>query len=125
MRLTASRPPTPRLPLSTHLAGPVHGWRCRAKLAVRGSAGAPSIGLFEAGSHSVTPMPECRAHHPRINSAAQLVQQVGFVYPLKHGLCGAAAAAAAAVAAALLYLSTLLFLYSFGMSLHPRINSAA
>lgn len=57
-------------------AGPVHGWRCRAKLAVRGTADAPVVGLFETGSHLVTPIPDCRAHHPRINAAVKLLQQV-------------------------------------------------
>jgi hypothetical protein len=31
----------------------VHGWRCRAKLAVRGETGRPLIGLFRQGSHEV------------------------------------------------------------------------
>jgi hypothetical protein len=57
--------------------GPVHGWRCRAKLAVRGRRGAPQVGLFERGSHAVTSIiPDCRSHHPRINAAALLVQRV-------------------------------------------------
>ncbi|GLC35480.1 hypothetical protein PLESTM_000328900 [Pleodorina starrii] len=30
-----------------------HGWRCRAKLAVRGPVGRPLIGLFREGSHQV------------------------------------------------------------------------
>ncbi|KXZ41742.1 hypothetical protein GPECTOR_298g806 [Gonium pectorale] len=30
-----------------------HGWRCRAKLAVRGPAGRPLVGLFREGSHDV------------------------------------------------------------------------
>jgi hypothetical protein len=44
----------------TTVPGPVHGWRCRAKLAVRGSAAAPQLGLFQAGSHELVPIPECR-----------------------------------------------------------------
>lgn len=40
--------------------GPVQGWRCRAKLAVRGSSAAPELGLFQLGSHSVVAIPECR-----------------------------------------------------------------
>lgn len=54
----------------------VHGWRCRAKLAVRGSAGKPRIGLFKEGSHDVVPIPDCAIHHPRINEAAELITQV-------------------------------------------------
>jgi hypothetical protein len=41
-------------------AGPAAGWRCRAKLAVRGRAGAPVVGLFGAGSHVAVDIPECR-----------------------------------------------------------------
>ncbi|KAG2497257.1 hypothetical protein HYH03_004841 [Edaphochlamys debaryana] len=33
--------------------GPAHGWRCRAKLAVRGNPGRPLLGLFRRGSHTV------------------------------------------------------------------------
>jgi hypothetical protein len=44
----------------TTVPGPVHGWRCRAKLAVRGSAAAPQLGLFQANSHDLVPIPECR-----------------------------------------------------------------
>ena len=66
-----------------------HGWRCRARLAVRlreeeqgegeeggegGNRGAVDIGLFRSGTHSVSPIPDCVAHHPRINEAAQAVQ---------------------------------------------------
>ena len=40
--------------------GPQHGWRCRARLAVRGNAGDVQIGLFRAGSHDVVDVPNCR-----------------------------------------------------------------
>lgn len=36
------------------------GWRCRAKLAVRGSAKEPVIGLYEEGTHNVVGIPFCR-----------------------------------------------------------------
>lgn len=40
--------------------GRSHRWRSRARLAVRrGPDGQPAIGLFEEGSHSVTPIPAC------------------------------------------------------------------
>lgn len=42
-------------------AGSVHGWRRRARLAVRrsSSGGQAEIGLFEEGSHTVVPIPSC------------------------------------------------------------------
>ncbi|KAL0461773.1 UNVERIFIED_CONTAM: putative RNA methyltransferase pc1998 [Sesamum latifolium] len=36
------------------------GWRCRAKLAVRGSSVKPLIGLYEEGTHNVVDIPECK-----------------------------------------------------------------
>lgn len=51
----------------------VSKWRYRAKLAVRGSVENPLIGLFEAGTHNVISIPECRVHHPQINKAQQLI----------------------------------------------------
>ncbi|XP_027349682.1 uncharacterized protein LOC113861210 isoform X3 [Abrus precatorius] len=51
------------------------GWRCRAKLAVRGSSTDPLIGLYEEGSHNVVDIPLCKAHHPNINAAVELVRQ--------------------------------------------------
>ncbi len=113
------------------VAGPVHGWRRRAKLAVRGTPGDMRIGmcvfvcvcvcahlrqtssvfaavsfpihsiglarmpqvcvffvcmcvcvcvcvtgLYEAGSHTVRPIPSCAIHHPAINKTVTLIQQV-------------------------------------------------
>ncbi|KAL0381812.1 UNVERIFIED_CONTAM: putative RNA methyltransferase pc1998 [Sesamum angustifolium] len=51
------------------------GWRCRAKLAVRGSSIKPLIGLYEEGTHNVVDIPECKAHHPSINAAVDLLKQ--------------------------------------------------
>ncbi|XP_059449850.1 uncharacterized protein LOC132180883 [Corylus avellana] len=51
------------------------GWRCRAKLAVRGSAKSPLIGLYEEGTHNVVDIPHCKAHHPNINAAVELLRQ--------------------------------------------------
>ncbi|KAJ1618514.1 hypothetical protein T492DRAFT_452958 [Pavlovales sp. CCMP2436] len=51
------------------IMGPGTGWRTHAKLAVRGRAGAPLIGLFKARSHEVLQIPQCAVHHPAINSA--------------------------------------------------------
>lgn len=38
------------------------GWRCRAKLAVRGSASDPLIGLYEEGTHNVVDIPDCKGN---------------------------------------------------------------
>lgn len=46
------------------------GFRHRARLAVRGRATTPKIGIFEAGSHRVVDIPRCAVHHPRINEVA-------------------------------------------------------
>jgi 23S rRNA (uracil1939-C5)-methyltransferase len=45
------------------------GWRCRAKLAVRGTSEEPLIGLYKAGTHQVIDIPRCCVHHPLINQA--------------------------------------------------------
>lgn len=36
------------------------GWRCRAKLAIRGSSSKPLIGLYEEGTHNVVDIPDCK-----------------------------------------------------------------
>ncbi|EEF50919.1 conserved hypothetical protein [Ricinus communis] len=51
------------------------GWRCRAKLAVRGSSMQPLIGLYQEGTHNVVDIPHCKAHHPSINAAVELLRQ--------------------------------------------------
>ncbi|EOY02772.1 S-adenosyl-L-methionine-dependent methyltransferases superfamily protein [Theobroma cacao] len=51
------------------------GWRCRAKLAVRGSSENPLIGLYQEGTHNVVDIPQCKAHHPNINAAVELLRQ--------------------------------------------------
>lgn len=51
------------------------GWRCRAKLAVRGSSEDPLIGLYEEGTHNVVDIPQCKAHHPNINAAVELLRE--------------------------------------------------
>ncbi|XP_022895366.1 uncharacterized protein LOC111409563 [Olea europaea var. sylvestris] len=51
------------------------GWRCRAKLAVRGSSTKPLIGLYQEHTHDVVDIPECKAHHPSINAAVELLKQ--------------------------------------------------
>ena len=54
--------------------GPVHGWRQRARLAVRGRRGALQVGLFRAGTHAVLDIPRCAVHHPQISVAAVAVK---------------------------------------------------
>ncbi|XVF57795.1 hypothetical protein PTKIN_Ptkin07bG0010700 [Pterospermum kingtungense] len=51
------------------------GWRCRAKLAVRGPSENPLIGLYQEGTHNVVDIPQCKAHHPNINAAIELLRQ--------------------------------------------------
>lgn len=56
-------------------APPIHqapalGHRHRARLAIRGRATDPRIGLFEAGSHRIVATPHCAVHHPAINAVA-------------------------------------------------------
>jgi 23S rRNA (uracil1939-C5)-methyltransferase len=67
--------------LNTHAPGidvplihkELNGWRTRAKLAVRGTAAEPEIGLFQQGTHQVVPVPSCPLHHPAINRAYKIV----------------------------------------------------
>ncbi|KAI9178480.1 hypothetical protein LWI28_027096 [Acer negundo] len=53
----------------------LYGWRCRAKLAVRGTPMSPLIGLYQEGTHNVADIPDCKAHHPGINAAVELLRQ--------------------------------------------------
>jgi 23S rRNA (uracil1939-C5)-methyltransferase len=55
------------------LAG--RGHRHRARLAVRGHARNPKIGLFQSGSHRIVHTPNCRVHHPLINEAAGEIRE--------------------------------------------------
>lgn len=56
--------------------GPAQGWRCRAKLAVRGRPGRVNVGLFKEHTHDVSSIPSCVIHHPRVNEAAALITQL-------------------------------------------------
>ncbi|HEX3596459.1 MAG TPA: hypothetical protein VHU80_15220 [Polyangiaceae bacterium] len=55
----------------TVVRGAETGFRCRARLAVRGRARSPKIGIFEAGSHRVVDIPRCVVHHPLVNDVAR------------------------------------------------------
>jgi tRNA/tmRNA/rRNA uracil-C5-methylase (TrmA/RlmC/RlmD family) len=63
------------LPEVTVVAGAEFGFRCRARLAIRGHLGAPKVGLFESGTHRVVHVPNCRVHHPLINQVAAVVRR--------------------------------------------------
>ncbi len=58
------------LPAPPIHSAPALGHRHRARLAVRGSAADPRLGLFEAGTHRIVATPDCAVHHPSINAAA-------------------------------------------------------
>ena len=49
-------------------------FRRRARLAIRGRADAPKLGIFEAGSHRAVHIPRCLVHHPVINRIAARVR---------------------------------------------------
>lgn len=53
-----------------YLNGPERGYRHRVRLAFRGRAANPKLGLFEAGNHQVVSIPNCVVHHPAINAVA-------------------------------------------------------
>lgn len=55
--------------------GSTTGWRCRAKLAVRGCSQHPQIGLYKEGTHDVVDIPLCRVHHPQINRAVDVLKE--------------------------------------------------
>lgn len=56
-------------------AGASEGWRCRAKLAVRGTPEFPLVGLYQKGTHTPIDIPLCRVHHPAINRAADVLRR--------------------------------------------------
>lgn len=62
------------IPAPETLAGPRFGYRVRARLMVRGTASAPQVGIFEAGSHRAVDIPRCRVHHPLVNHVAVLAR---------------------------------------------------
>jgi len=53
---------------------PPTAFRHRARLAIRGRADAPKLGIFEAGSHRAVHIPRCLVHHPVINRVAAKVR---------------------------------------------------
>jgi tRNA/tmRNA/rRNA uracil-C5-methylase (TrmA/RlmC/RlmD family) len=55
---------------------PPTAFRRRARLAIRGRADAPKLGIFEAGSHRAVHIPRCLVHHPVINRVAARMRDV-------------------------------------------------
>lgn len=49
--------------------------RHRARLAVRGRARSPKVGLFQAGSHRIVDTPHCAVHHSLVNEAAAALRR--------------------------------------------------
>jgi tRNA/tmRNA/rRNA uracil-C5-methylase (TrmA/RlmC/RlmD family) len=52
------------------VSGAPFGYRLRARLMVRGRPASPKVGIFQAGSHRIADIPECRVHHPLVNRVA-------------------------------------------------------
>ena len=63
-----------RLPRPRVFTGAELGFRTRARLAVRGRAGSPKLGMFQSGSHRLADIPRCRIHHPLVNEIALAVR---------------------------------------------------
>jgi tRNA/tmRNA/rRNA uracil-C5-methylase (TrmA/RlmC/RlmD family) len=47
----------------------------RARLAVRGRASSPKLGIFQEGSHRIADIPSCLVHHPLINDVVAALKQ--------------------------------------------------
>jgi 23S rRNA (uracil1939-C5)-methyltransferase len=62
------------LTLAPLVASPRLGFRHRARLAVRGRATSPKIGIFQRGSHRLADVPRCPIHHPLVNRVALAVR---------------------------------------------------
>jgi tRNA/tmRNA/rRNA uracil-C5-methylase (TrmA/RlmC/RlmD family) len=56
-------------------SGATHGFRLRARLAIRGRQGAPKLGMFQLGTHRVVHIPDCPIQHPLINRVAAVVRR--------------------------------------------------
>jgi 23S rRNA (uracil1939-C5)-methyltransferase len=55
--------------------GPATAFRLRARLAVRGRARSPKIGIFQEGSHAIVDIPSCPIHSPRINQTVRALRE--------------------------------------------------
>jgi tRNA/tmRNA/rRNA uracil-C5-methylase (TrmA/RlmC/RlmD family) len=62
------------------IPSPITQWRTQAKLAISpkntwSRSSGCIIGLYQRNSHDVVPIPECKVHHPSINTAIDLLTQ--------------------------------------------------
>jgi 23S rRNA (uracil1939-C5)-methyltransferase len=57
------------------ISGARLGYRHRARLAVRGRAASPKLGIFQEGTHRITDIPRCGVHHPLVNRVAAAVRR--------------------------------------------------
>jgi tRNA/tmRNA/rRNA uracil-C5-methylase (TrmA/RlmC/RlmD family) len=57
------------------MEGSTLGYRHRARLAVRGRARSPKVGIFQEASHRIVDIPRCLVHHPLVNRVAAAVKQ--------------------------------------------------
>ncbi|HKC52573.1 MAG TPA: hypothetical protein VKF60_17425, partial [Myxococcota bacterium] len=51
------------------------GFRTRARLAVRGRAASPKLGIFQTGTHRIADIPRCGIHHPAVNLVASALRR--------------------------------------------------
>ncbi len=58
------------LPDPSVVVGAQLGFRTRARLAIRGRASSPKVGIFQEGTHRIADIPRCRIHHPLGNEVA-------------------------------------------------------
>jgi tRNA/tmRNA/rRNA uracil-C5-methylase (TrmA/RlmC/RlmD family) len=63
------------LPPPVVMEGPATGFRHRARLATRGRAASPKIGIFQESSHRIADVPRCVVHHPLVNAVAAAVKR--------------------------------------------------
>jgi 23S rRNA (uracil1939-C5)-methyltransferase len=65
---------TQGLPPPVLVEGAATGYRHRARLAVRGRATSPKVGIFQEDSHRIVDVPRCLVHHPLVNEVAAAVK---------------------------------------------------
>jgi 23S rRNA (uracil1939-C5)-methyltransferase len=56
------------------VAGGPLAYRHRARLAIRGRAASPKVGIFQEDSHRIVDVPRCVVHHPLVNDVATAVK---------------------------------------------------
>jgi tRNA/tmRNA/rRNA uracil-C5-methylase (TrmA/RlmC/RlmD family) len=57
------------------VTGRALGFRTRARLAVRGRASSPKVGIFQTGTHRIADIPRCGIHHPAVNEVAAALRR--------------------------------------------------